>query len=295
LTTPDILQFVRQIANALDRAHRSGVVHRDLKTGNIMLTKDGAKLVDFGLAKIRSAPATGDLTMTASLANERTILGTLAYMAPEQFEGKQADARSDIFAFGSVLFEMLTRQKAFSGDSQASLMAAVMNSDPLVNPEFADVVPAAFRQIVGICLAKKPDDRWQSARDIALVFDLVAESPKHLPIQSTKPPNKMWPYVAALIVGGVLAASLFKHPNPKAALLQFEIAAPEKSEFSGFGSAISPDVAMLLLWRLKREKSVYGCARSTREVREYWKTQTKLNSHSGRPTAIRSVFSPAIN
>ncbi|HJZ11049.1 MAG TPA: serine/threonine-protein kinase, partial [Acidobacteriota bacterium] len=135
LHTSELLQYSIQIADALDKAHRHGIVHRDLKPGNIMLTKSGAKLLDFGLA-LKEAPlvrqATDSVLPTASrrLTGEGTILGTLTYMAPEQLEGKEADARTDIFAFGTVIYEMATGKRAFEGNSQASLIAAILEKEP---------------------------------------------------------------------------------------------------------------------------------------------------------------------
>jgi eukaryotic-like serine/threonine-protein kinase len=245
LSLPDVLRYGIQIADALDRAHRSGIVHRDLKPSNIMLTKDGAKLLDFGLAKSQGAPAPGDQTITQTLTSEGTILGTLPYMAPEQLEGKQADTRTDIFAFGSVLFEMLTRRKAFAGNSQASLIAAIMSADPAPfrNLDFPMTPP--LERIVRTCLAKNPEDRWQSARDIALELKFVAESPPSPSPHAKQFTTKIWPWLAGALLSAIFALvawSLYYHRQQStAALVQFEITAPQKSEFSGFGSAISPD------------------------------------------------------
>jgi serine/threonine protein kinase len=245
LPLPDVLRYGIQIANGLDRAHRSGIVHRDLKPSNIMLTKDGAKLLDFGLAKSEVAPAPGDQTVTQTLTNEGTILGTLPYMAPEQLEGKQADTRTDIFAFGSVLFEMLTRRKAFAGNSQASLIAAIMSADPAPFRDLDFPMAPALERIVRTCLAKDPEDRWQSARDIALELKFVAESPPSSPQHGKQLTPGIWPWLAGLLFAGILALaawSLYHHRQQStAALVQFEITAPVKSEFSGFGSALSPD------------------------------------------------------
>ena len=164
------LQVGIQIGEGLDKAHRQGVVHRDLKPGNIMLTKDGAKLLDFGLAKLRapaavvaeSALATEDKPLTA----EGTLVGTVQYMAPEQLEGKEADARTDVFAFGAVLYEMITGNKAFEGTSQASLIAAIMSSEPRHLSKLQANSPPALDRTVAKCLAKDPEERWQTARDL---------------------------------------------------------------------------------------------------------------------------------
>jgi eukaryotic-like serine/threonine-protein kinase len=160
-----------QIASALSQAHRAGITHRDLKPGNIMLTKAGAKLLDFGLAKTGGAlVAGGGLSMLPttppSLTGHGMILGTFQYMAPEQLEGREADARSDLFAFGAVLYEMVTGRKAFEGQSQASLIGAILHATPPPIVVMQPLAPAALDRIVRTCLAKDPDERWQSAGDL---------------------------------------------------------------------------------------------------------------------------------
>ncbi|HMF09538.1 MAG TPA: protein kinase, partial [Thermoanaerobaculia bacterium] len=176
------LRYGIEIADALDRAHRQGIVHRDLKPGNVMLTKSGVKLLDFGLAKAM-APAKGLSSLTAlptaidkpNLTQEGTILGTFHYMAPEQLEGKEADARSDIFAFGAVLYEMATGKKAFIGQSQASLIAAILEHEPAPISTVQPMSPPAFGRLVKNCLAKDPDERIQTAHDVALELKWIAE------------------------------------------------------------------------------------------------------------------------
>jgi eukaryotic-like serine/threonine-protein kinase len=175
------LQYAIQIADALDKAHRQGITHRDLKPGNVMLTTVGTKLLDFGLAKLR--PAVGGVVGTSagsnvspSLTGRGTILGTLQYMAPEQLEGKPADARTDIFAFGALLYEMLTGKKAFEGTSQASLISAILSSDPPPIAVLQPLSPPALDRVVKKCLAKDPDERWQSAHDLMSELTWIAES-----------------------------------------------------------------------------------------------------------------------
>ncbi len=181
LPLEQVLRYAIEIADALDKAHRKGVTHRDLKPGNIMLTKSGTKLLDFGLAKLRQevAPAASPLsqlpTATHAITAQGTILGTLQYMAPEQVEGKDVDARSDIFAFGAVVYEMATGKKAFEGKSQASVISAIMSSDPPPISALQPMIPPALDRVVKRCLAKEPDDRWQTARDLHQELKWIAE------------------------------------------------------------------------------------------------------------------------
>ncbi len=175
------LQIAIEIADALDKAHRQGIVHRDLKPGNIMLTKSGAKLLDFGLAKLRkpgSVTVTGvsvTRTESAPLTGKGAILGTLQYMAPEQLEGREPDTRSDIFAFGTVVYEMVTGTKAFSGSSQASLIGAILKDDPQPMTALQPVSPPTLDRVVRKCLAKVPDRRWQSAGDLHDELQWIAD------------------------------------------------------------------------------------------------------------------------
>jgi eukaryotic-like serine/threonine-protein kinase len=179
LKLSDTLTYAAQISGALDRAHRRGIVHRDLKPANIMLTTSGAKLLDFGLAKPRSenAPLVEGMTRTAALTGEGVIVGTLEYMAPEQLEGREADERTDIFAFGAILFEMASGRRAFDGKSQASIIAAILAADPPPLAKLTSVAPPALDRLVRTCLAKEPEDRWSSAHDVALQIRAIAEAP----------------------------------------------------------------------------------------------------------------------
>jgi serine/threonine protein kinase len=172
-----------EIAQALDKAHRQGIVHRDLKPGNVMLTKSGVKLLDFGLAKAMApVEQPGALTSLptalppSNLTEKGTILGTFQYMAPEQLEGREADARTDIFALGAVLYEMATGKKAFSGSTQASLITAIMSAQPAPISQVQATSPPVLDYVVKICLAKNPDDRWQSAADVKRGVEWVGEN-----------------------------------------------------------------------------------------------------------------------
>jgi len=169
LPIAQVLQYAIEFSDALDKAHRKGVTHRDLKPGNIMLTKSGTKLLDFGLAKQEVAPTNVQLsqlpTANDPLTAQGTIVGTLQYMAPEQLEGKEADARTDIFAFGVVVYEMATGKKAFEGKSQASLIAK-LETDPPPISSLQPMTPPALDRVVKKCLAKEPEKRWQAASDV---------------------------------------------------------------------------------------------------------------------------------
>jgi serine/threonine protein kinase len=168
----DAVRYAVQIASALDRAHRAGIVHRDLKPGNVMLTATGAKLLDFGLAKSVLVGMVADGTRPArDLTEPGLVLGTLHYMAPEQLEGRPVDARADLFAFGAVLFEMLTARKAFDGSTPATIMTSILERDAGPLSLLPPHAPPFLHHILKRCLAKDPDQRWQTARDVMLELE----------------------------------------------------------------------------------------------------------------------------
>jgi eukaryotic-like serine/threonine-protein kinase len=240
------VKFALQILSALEAAHRKGIVHRDLKPGNVLLTKSGVKLLDFGLAKQQEKPSTtAEQTLTIHLTAPHTVLGTPQYMAPEQIEGRDADARTDIFAFGCVLYELLTGRKAFEGKTPSTVMASVLATEPppITSVQSEGVAPALER-VVRTCLAKDSDERWQSARDVrhALEWALAAPAPSAAPA----PPGSRWlPWTAAALLAAALPALWFLRPKPpEASSVQLELDPPEGTTF-GFANlyryAISPD------------------------------------------------------
>jgi hypothetical protein len=222
LPLPLALRTAVGIADALDHAHRHGVVHRDLKPSNIMLTRDGVKLLDFGLAKLtaREEQAPSDATDTA-LTGAGTVVGTIPYMAPEQIEGHEVDARTDIFAFGVVLYELLCGRRPFAGDSRASLMAAIVSSEPPTPSSIQPRTPPALERLVLRCLAKDPDDRWQTARDLAAELRWIGDAGSGAATAEAGPTGRsrraaLWGAAAgaATMVGMVAAAIPWMWPTP---------------------------------------------------------------------------------
>ena len=191
LPTAKAVEYAGQILGALDAAHRKGITHRDLKPANILITKQGVKLLDFGLAK-RTGVLQDDSTVTEALTHQGQILGTLQYMSPEQLQGNDVDARSDLFSFGCVLYEMLTGERAFKGESAASLIAAILEREPA-----ALTGASALDRIVRRSLAKDPDERFQTARDLKAAMNWAIEQPPVLAAQRST--RHLWIAVAALV------------------------------------------------------------------------------------------------
>lgn len=236
LPLEQVLKYGMQIADALDKAHRSGVVHRDLKPGNIMLTPSGAKLLDFGLAK-PAAPLATAATLTTAIQNspvteQGTIVGTFHYMSPEQIEGKELDGRSDIFSLGGVLYEMLTGKRAFDGKSQLSVASAILEKEPAPVTVTKPMTPPVLDHVIRRCLAKDPEDRWQSASDIKSELLWVSQSSGEAAIRRQTIRAKAWWAYAVLSAGGavllvaitVVSASMFSHRGSTAAVVRSVIA-----------------------------------------------------------------------
>jgi Tol biopolymer transport system component len=257
LPMTEVLALGEQIADALDKAHKKGVVHRDLKPANVMLTAGGVKLLDFGLAKqtlsdaqVRTESFSRMLTEapdSAPLTVEGTILGTFQYMSPEQIEGREADARSDIYALGAVLYEMATGRKAFVGKTQASLIGAIMHSKPEPVSKLVPLGPPAFDRLVETCLAKDPENRWGTAHDVALQLRWIAEGGSQVglpaPVAARRRNRERLAWGVAVLAA--LAAAAFavlwvrRAPEPPQ-VVRFEMAAPDGLPEVG-SPRLSPD------------------------------------------------------
>ena len=250
-----VLEYGAQIAEALEAAHRAGIVHRDLKPGNIMLTKSGAKLLDFGLARAADhrdaidpqAPTTAQSPDQKPLTAEGTIVGTFQYMAPEQLQGEEADRRTDIFALGCVLYEMLTGRRAFEGKTRTSLVAAIIGGEPRPMRELQPLTPVTLEHVLSRCLEKNRDDRWQTARDVARELAWIAEGPA---VPSMKPAGGArrlaLPLLALLVIAAALAGAMsWRRPEPveRTASMRFVIPPPEGGRYAD--AQLSPDGTML--------------------------------------------------
>ena len=247
LPLEQVLKYGAQIADALDKAHRSGVVHRDLKPGNIVLAATGAKLLDFGLAK-SVRPLASVMTLTAdtpraAMTEEGTIVGTFQYMSPEQVEGKELDGRSDIFSLGAVLYEMVTGQRAFEGKSQLSVASAILEKDPQPISTIKPLIPSVLDHAVKKSLAKLPDERWQSASDLSSELKWIVESSGQTvgtaPSGASGKTNKglAWVAFCALAVAMIATATWWRNDKPPEQTMYFLASLP----FPAHDIAFSPN------------------------------------------------------
>ncbi len=296
----EVIRYAIEIAEALSEAHRRGIVHRDLKPANVFLARSGApsspptvKLLDFGLAKLQAAPAgvgpgvPAALTEVA-LTGEGLIVGTLQYMAPEQLEGKPIDARTDIFAFGIVVYEMATGRRPFNGDNQARLTAAILGTEPPVVSSLQPAAPASLDRIVRKCLAKDPDARWQSARDLADELKWIAEEPAPSRFTAARP--RRWGWVAALAAALVIATGaavlIPRRETIAEPIRRFSIVAP-------IGESLETGLRLLVRWpspglsgASAHKGSRYGCV--------IWTSSSPRRSRARRVDTCRS-FHPTDN
>jgi serine/threonine protein kinase len=248
------LSYAMQIVDALASAHAKGIVHRDLKPGNVMITKNGVKVLDFGLAKIGpekpGSASTVELeTLTEPITRAGAILGTLYYMSPEQVEGKETDERSDIFSFGAVFYEMITGQRPFNGDTQAAVLASLLKDQPPSMAQWQPAVPRQIERIVRKCMEKRPDDRWHSARDLKPMLEMIdldappvsaSSSSVRIPPPTSSRKRWLWPAIGAVALLAVAAAAWTLWPKPAPTRARFQVSLPDNVDFSEYVS-VSPD------------------------------------------------------
>ncbi len=264
LATEQALRLALEIAEALERAHRQGIIHRDLKPGNIMLTQSGSKLLDFGLAKLKAdpVPAAAALTEMATEPHKLTadgmILGTLQYMSPEQLEGKEADARTDIFALGAVIHEVVTGRPAFTGKSKASLIAAILSAEPKPLTELVPMTPPALDRVVKTCLAKDPEERFQTAHDLKLQLQWIEEAGSQAgvptPVAARRKKRERMAWIVAglaVVVALCFAVFYFWAIQTQVRAIRAFITPPEKTSFNftgdfGAPAVISPDGSQIV-------------------------------------------------
>ncbi len=293
LPLAEALRYAVQIADGLDAAHGAGVVHRDLKPSNVVLIGAGAKLLDSGLAKAAlddlSDEASALPTKDKPLTEEGAIVGTIQYMSPEQLEGKDADERSDLFALGAVLYEMLTGKKAFSGTSKASLIAAIMSTDPPRISTLRPVSPPALDRIVERCLAKDPRKRWQTALDLREELDWTREGASAAARQTTQRRTVIGLILAAAAVVGFALLSPSREPDPPRPTARFRLGS-SVDESAGFSTvALSPDGLQLAF---VARGGLHVRSLSELEPRTLVQLTEEERSRSPAGTIVSPVFSP---
>src|SRR6267143_456114 len=299
LPLAQVLQYGVEIADALAKAHRQGIVHRDLKPGNIMITKSGAKLLDFGLAKAAAPLATGATLSTAvtratPVTQQGTIVGTFQYMSPEQIEGKDLDGRSDIFSLGAVLYEMVTGQRAFQGKSQLSVASAILEKDPEPISNVRPMTPPALDHAIRRCLAKEPERRWQSVADLAGEMQWIAEAGSQAGVPGPLLPQRKvrkglaWATAAVFILTTVAFAIGFalRAPKPPQPIRLTAEIGTDGNLVTGFGPAaiLSPDGTRL----------AFVAAGSDQKQRIYVRAldQLQATALSGTENGRNPFFSP---
>jgi Tol biopolymer transport system component len=259
LSIKETLDVGIQVAEALAAAHRAGIVHRDLKPGNVMLTRAGARLLDFGLARTVSAAAGGDATAAdrTSLTTEGTLLGTLHYMAPEQLDGRDVDTRADVFAFGAVLYEMVTGLKAFEAESPARVLSAILRDEPTRVSTLVPITPTGLDELTHTCLAKDPNERWQGMGDVARQLRWLQSALSSarsgtvrrgaVPSAASARFRSWWMPIAAAIAGVALGAAVMGlMPRSEAAPLGVHaLLLPPENQYLTGGLALSPDARTL--------------------------------------------------
>ncbi len=258
LPLPQVLTIGGQLADALEKTHRAGLTHRDLKPANVMMTKSGPRLLDFGLAKITDAAGPISMSGLTRLATQQsltaagTILGTVHYMAPEQVEGREADARTDVWALGALLYEMATGKRPFDGDSAASVIGAILKDVPPPISTRAPLIPRTLDHVVERCLAKDPDERWQSAADVGTVLRWIASSGGESPAGPRKP-RRAWREYAAWSLAAILLIFLgvtLSRPAPVSArppadVVVFSVYPPPGGAFRSQGASVpTPKLAL---------------------------------------------------